>query len=496
MPKTRTSPVDVLRAAYRQIPTMSDADFGALIIRLSESITPATVDIIDTDPAWAQAVMATQEAAKQNPNIASVAARFAGLMDKAKRERAVRERALVLGGGARRVEGAAPDPDVMQHLRVTENQRGERRVLPTLANAILILTHDPRWRGRIEWDLHRESITIDGEGVQDVTETDVAFWISQTYGADVATRIVSEAIAKVSRAHSRHPVRDYLRSLTWDGTGRVHKMLTEYLGADRSDLNAVIGMRWMISAVARIMDPGCKVDTMIVLCGAQGSGKSTALSILGGEWYRDTAFEVGDKDAMILLRGAWIYEIAEIDGWSKREQSAIKAFLSKTYDEYRPPYGRHPIEQQRQVVFGGTTNVPDFLADPTGSRRYWPVVVGAVDLPALRRDRDQLWAEAVRLYDAGERWHLDEREAAMLSDASEDHRERDAWETLILRRAREIGTPTIMDIAKAALDIETGRVDGGTAKRIGNVLRGAGWEKRRESGGLREVRWHPPARGV
>ena len=208
-----------------------------------------------------------------------------------------------------------------------------------------------------------------------------------------------------------------------------------YLGAEDTPLNRAFGSRWMISAVARIMQPGAKVDHMLILEGPQGAKKSSALKVLAGaEWFTDELAEIGSKDAAQQMRGIWIIEIAELDAIGRAEVSRIKAFLTRTTDRYRPPYERYVVEVPRQCVFAGSVNPDTYLRDETGNRRFWPVRCGRIDLDALRRDRDQLWAEAVARYREGAIWWLDEPELIAEVKAEQDQRyHADAWDSRIDR---------------------------------------------------------------
>jgi putative DNA primase/helicase len=230
-----------------------------------------------------------------------------------------------------------------------------------------------------------------------------------------------------------HPVRDYLGALAWDGVARIETWACRYLGAEDTAFNRNVGALWLISAVARIFRPGVKAD-MLVLEGPQGARKSTALKILAGEnWFTDELPDLGSKDAAMHMQGVWIIEIAELDAIGKAEVSRIKAFLTRTTDRFRPPYGRYTIEVPRQCVFAGTVNPDTYLRDETGNnRRFWPVRCVTIDIDALARDRDQLWAEAVARFRADAIWWLDTPEVVAAASAEQDKRyQADVWGDLI-----------------------------------------------------------------
>lgn len=230
-----------------------------------------------------------------------------------------------------------------------------------------------------------------------------------------AKSVVADAVEVVARKSAYHPVRDYLKGLTWDQTPRLQLWLAEYLNAEGpADYLAAVGKRFMVSAVARVMQPGCQADHVITLEGDQGAGKSRTVQILGGEFTTDSLPDLHSKDAAVQLCGVWLVELAELAALRRTSDvEAAKAFITRRVDRYRPPYGRRTVDIARQCVFIATTNEAQYLRDSTGNRRFWPVRCGKVALEALQRDRDQLWAEAVHLYHAGEQWHLTPEEAPL-----------------------------------------------------------------------------------
>jgi predicted P-loop ATPase len=254
---------------------------------------------------------------------------------------------------------------------------------------------------------------------------------------DVSTAVAAEAVELVARDRTYHPVKDYLADCEWDGIERLNTLMAAYFGAKHTPYGAAIGRKLMIAAVARIIEPGCKVDTLVVLEGKQGLGKSTAIRALFQPWFTDEIADLGSKDAAMQCAGAWCIEIAELDAMSKAEVSKVKAFLSRTADRFRPPYGRHVIERPRSCIFFGSTNTRDYLKDATGARRFYPLAVGAeapIDVEGLSRDRNLLWAEAVEAYNKGEPWWFTDPTTDAAVEASVQQEERyqvDPWEQSI-----------------------------------------------------------------
>jgi predicted P-loop ATPase len=294
------------------------------------------------------------------------------------------------------------------------------------------------------------------------------------------------------RAHERlfHPVRDYLSGLQWDGRERLANWLSTYFGAQRNSYHRGIGRMFLVAMVARIFRPGCQADHMLILEGPQGIRKSTACRILGGKWFSDSLPDVTQgKDVMQHVRGKWLLEIPELSAMGRAEDAALKAFISRPTERYRPSYGRAEVIEPRQCVFVGTTNKATYLRDETGGRRFWPVKVGMIDTDALAHDRDQLFAEAVVRFHAGARWWPDGTfEAKHIVPEQEARFESDAWEENIKKHLLSKDRVTVGEIAKNALHIETARVGTADQRRIGAVLYSLGWRPIRDYQGRAYVR--------
>src|SRR5713101_6005847 len=224
------------------------------------------------------------------------------------------------------------------------------------------------------------------------------------FSVDPGIENVQQAAERACEANRFNPVVDYLDSRQWDGQLRLDRWFVIYLGADDTPLNRSIGRKMLIASVRRARQPGCKFDDMVVLEGPQGSGKSSALRILAGEenFSDQPLLHLDTRAQQEAIEGVWIYEISELVGLRRTETEKTKGFLSKTHDNARPAYGRHRVDRARNGIFVGTTNDSEYLRDWTGNRRIQPVKTGKIDLEALRRDRDPLWAEAAAAEAQGE----------------------------------------------------------------------------------------------
>lgn len=359
-----------------------------------------------------------------------------------------------------------------------------------MQNVELILSNDERWAGVIGYSAFSSKIVklraapYGGEPGDwtDIDDTRVMKWLAQQYNLRVKATHVIEAVSVVAHDNAFHPVREYLGKLDWDRVPRLGVWLHKILGVTLNDYSSKVGKRWMISAVARVMRPGCKADTVMILEGAQGAGKSTAMSILGGHWFMDTPFTLGDKDAFQAIRGKWIVELGELDSFNKAESTKAKQFFSASTDTYRESYGRRTSDVPRQCVFVGTTNQDEYLKDATGNRRYWPVACTKVDLDKLREVRDQLWAEAMFCYLAGDIWWVTREEEELFSREQEERFVVDEWEGPILEwlESSQIGeTTTGGDLLSQALKLDSGHWGKPEQMRVGAIMHRLGWRRKR-----------------
>lgn len=283
-------------------------------------------------------------------------------------------------------------------------------------NCLAVLKHDPTLKGKIRLDefAHRLVVIDDlpWRGKDETpywTDTDDAC-LRNYFATKYLIKgkgIIDDALQEVTQANKFHPVREYLTGLTWDGECRVDTLFIDYIGAEDTEYIRAVTRKWMCGAVARVMVPGIKFDTAIVLYGAQGLGKSLILERLGRKWFNNSLVDIKTKDALEQIQGSWINELAELAPTYKNDNEIVKAFISRTSDRFRSPYGRRTEEYPRQCVFAGSTNNLMFLKDRTGNRRFWPVTgdkdrktKNAWDI--TQDDIDQLWAEAYYYWSNGE----------------------------------------------------------------------------------------------
>lgn len=281
---------------------------------------------------------------------------------------------------------------------------------PCGENVYTILTFSEDTRGTLRFNLVTKRIDVHGgpfAGTPSaVLAPEVKGWLLRFWDLAVGTQEVEESILRTAYANAYDPLREYLEGLAWDGRERLPSFLQDYCadptdpsGEDLTEYLAQVGTRWVISAVARALDPGCKVDTMLILQGLEGAKKTSLFEILGGEWYSSEQLVLGDKDSKLLAANTWITEHAELTSFSKSEEEARTAFLSQRKDLVRPPYGKNHEPFLRRSVNVGTTNKHDILG-VHGNRRYHCVTVraGEIDIDRLRAERDQIWAEGVVRY--------------------------------------------------------------------------------------------------
>ena len=386
-------------------------------------------------------------------------------------------------------------------------------------NCYLIFSHDSRWNGvlaycNLSYRVLKNKLPPfppsslehpDNEWRADDTSR-AGVWLTEHYGIDARDTVLDKVINMVAQDNAYHPVKKYLKDLRWDGKPRVDKWVINYLGVEESIYAMLAGRKWLLGAVARVMRYPVKVDNLLILEGAQGLGKSTAFKVLGGDWYADTHFSLGEKDGYEQMQGVWICELSELDSFGRAESSRAKGFFSSETDRFRPSYGRRAENFPRQCVFGGSTNQDAYFKDATGNRRYWPVLCTNIRIDELQRDRDQIWAEAYDLYKKGEIWHVQEGESHLFDREQEARLVVDAWEDIILIWVDDAGQYardkfTLAELFMGALKMDPSQMRPPEINRLAGIMLKIGWKKvrRKKDGGNgkfdRQYYYERPARG-
>ena len=308
-------------------------------------------------------------------------------------------------------------------------------------NVLIILRDHPEWQGCLAIDTFAKKITIrrasplgqqPGAEWSANDDVDLGLWLAQQEGLQISSLdAMSAAVSYVAKLRAYHPVIDYFDGLVWDRMPRIDSWGPRLLGTADDEYDRLVGRLFLINLVRRIYEPGCVMRSVPVLEGAQNKGKSTALRLLSHPWYSDTMFRVGDKDAFQLIQGVMLYEISELESFSKAEATAVKAFISSVQDKFRAPYARTPETHLRQTMFAATTNAREYLKDWTGNTRFWPwrlMVAGEILLDDIAKERDQLLAEAIHVYKRA-------REAASLLPAESS---RASWAEVCAAPGRSI----------------------------------------------------------
>lgn len=428
--------------------------------------------------------------------------------------------------GGKVVSGRFPGSEWADRLMRTE----KGAVRSTSFNARLILMNDPAWRGVLGWcgfshsvrkrelpPLHHAALGEWG----DADDAELRYWMAERYGIEPKGQDLADAVLGAASAVQFHPVHEYLDSLRWDGKPRVHRWLIEYLGCgsedallpvderprDRTRYLEVVGSKYLIQAISRIRYPGLKADSVLILEGAQGRGKSTALrTLFGDDWFSDTPIDIGSKDAYEAIRGLWGIELAELDSLNKADHTRAKAFFSSPKDRFRMPYGHRSKIYTRQCVVAGTTNQHLHLRDYTGNRRYWSATVGVIDIESLAKDRDQLWAEAEHLYRSGIPWWPDREDQELFEEEQDARLDGDVWESILSEWLREkilwiqpadrpTFTVTMAQLMGDVLKIDAGSMRRPEQTRVGQIMIGLGWRSCKPVSGSQRVRGYRPGRG-
>jgi hypothetical protein len=391
-----------------------------------------------------------------------------------------------------------------------------------LANAMTALRYAHEWHSVLGFNEFSQQVVTHrptpwgkevGSSWADADDSLATEWLQREADIFVGSNTVAEAVQTIARENGFHPVRNYFKSLLWDKVSRIDTWLMDFLGGADSQFIRAVGSRWLISAVARVFQPGCQADHVLLLEGPQGARKSSALrALVGDEWFADHIADLGSKDSRLDLLGKWIIEMSELASMRRAEIEKVKAFLTARTDHFRPPYGRRAVDVPRQNVFAASTNEEQPFVDSSGNRRFWPVRCGQIDVDGIRRNRDQLWAEAYHRFKQGEAWWLDTPELNQLAQQEQDERyEPGVWDDIILEWAddphqrddlsnditipvdpwngSEPGKVTISDILIHAIGKDKDRLTQIDRNQVSRCLTHDGWRPKQERRGSLRGKW-------
>lgn len=382
--------------------------------------------------------------------------------------------------------------EVVPHLQWTKDNRLNNNA----NNWHAILSRDPRLAGRLMYNEFARKPFLDGREINGHAITALQLWMSRNYFISPPTKPFEAVVSYAAQTNGGFdPLRDYITALpAWDTTERIDSFLIEAAKAADTPLVRRISRCFFLSCIQRALNPGCKVDTVLILQGKQRQKKSTAVEALcpKREWFSSSQanLKIGDRDAVYCIQGKWLFEIAELDSFRGKKQTQLKAFFSEKVDRVRPLHSNFYEDLPRRTIFVGTTNESAFLRDSTGSRRYHPVEVGMFDIPYIIENRDQLWAEAYAAVLAGEQhWFTDDEEDSLAAH-NEAYQEVDPWEEPISEFMSEVCCPTMNDVLTLALRLKPKEADKRSQLRAAAILRRLGYKsKQTRSNGVHRQVW-------
>jgi predicted P-loop ATPase len=395
------------------------------------------------------------------------------------------------------MENTIPFPDWKARL-----QMGDRGPKKNLTNLIHHLRGIPKLGRNLRFNELAHRVEWNGRPVEDSDLIDIRLVI-EAEGYQPNDKDIRPAVERVARETPYNPITAYLDGLKWDGEARLSRWLIRLMGAPETPFVRSIGPKVLISAVARAYEPGCKVDTILVIEGPQGLRKSSGIAALFGSDYTAESVSLFDQhNKMVMaMMGSWVVELAEFVAIVNSRSAGVKGLISMRSDRVVLPYAKMASTHPRRCIFVASINPDDatgYLTDSTGNRRYWPVTATKIDLAGIARHRDQLWAEAVHLYREGERWWLegDEENAAMVEQ--EDREEDDAWTEPLRQRLTEKAWPSEITVDQALtwLSIANDRKDKRAQMRAASAIKALGYERskpeRPPGGGKPRRLWRRP----
>jgi len=408
-----------------------------------------------------------------------------------------------------------PPADWKKELTVKTSRDGRKSIIPSLYNSAVIIKNRFKnllgfnsFRNRIEKRLIPDDWGNSDEQFADEDLLKIAATVQCEY-ANIPIQTIGDGVRHVAFQSKFNPAQERLKELAarWDGENRLSDWLQKYMSAEATTENQKyldeLGTRWMIGVAARVLKPGCKRDDVLVLQGQQGYLKSTAAQVIAdtvqADAFSDSLGDLGNKDAVLGLRGLVVAELAELSAFGKADLESIKAFVTKRVDRVREPYARLESNYERTVSFIGTTNVENFLFDPTGNRRWWPVkVMQQIDIQKLKEVMPQLLGEAAQRFLAGEQWHVSDGVALQQAETVRDnHFDSDVWTESVAGVIKTILRPSqswvsIGEVMRR-MELPISQQNKATKNRVAGILRQMNYtQEQRLIDGSRHRVWAPP----
>jgi predicted P-loop ATPase len=358
-----------------------------------------------------------------------------------------------------------------QSLAEFEKTKKEKSTKMDVDDLLKFLTVE--FEGRLAFDELKCQVTLDGR-VLALTD-ELRCWLCEKYKIKTTKEALNDALTYQARKFSFHPVRKYLETVARTVKPiNINDLSARYFGTE-DVLYDIFLKRWLIGAVARIMEPGCKLDTALILQGDQGVKKSTFFGTLGGTWFDDSLSDLGNKDSLLILHKCWIQELGEFEKISsKRAAGEIKAFLARRSDCFRKPYGREAQDHARMFVLCGSVNKLGFLLDETGNRRFWIIPLGdgidKIEINLLAQERDAIWAGAVQAYRRGEQWWLTDQEQYLSSQNNERFELMDEWQPEVETYIQTHETVSVKEILERQFEILPAQQDKASQMRVATIL--------------------------
>jgi predicted P-loop ATPase len=410
--------------------------------------------------------------------------------------------------GTKPVDGEAfsPEESWREKLLKERNRKGEMQLVSHTANIEVILDHDEAFKGHLRFNLLRRKLEIAGGPLKNSPEETLDMALSNylvypPWGLNVSRDSAGGSLLHCALKNGYDPVETYLRSLKWDGTPRIENVLTKMCGAEGFvPYLELVSKKFFIAAAARALRPGCQVDTVLVLQGAQGVGKTSFVRAIGKGWHVEIKLDLGNKDATMITTANWLVELSELASLKKSDIESVRAFITNPEDQIRLPYGRNVMAYPRRCVFLGTTNSSRPLVDREGNRRFWVVSVKSINVPEITNCVDQLWAEAAARFLDGEAWHLSKEEQDMsdnensiyVTESQHEYRLGKWLENELARGVTEWDWMSIYDVGSTCLLLESRDMHTAAISDIRKSVETLGWERTYGSRGSRRTYLYRP----